>query len=1095
MILRILTRIFPLAILPESGLSHSAFPTVFIGLILMTFFTESLGWVYTGLIVPGYLAPILVSQPWAGAVIIFEAIITYLLVRLISDYASKLGIWSNFFGRDRFFAFLIVSVIVRITFEWWVFPTVGSFAAHRFGIQFDYRNYLYSIGLVIVPLLANMFWKAGFFRGSLPVFSVIGLTYLATRYILLPGTNFSVARFELLYEDIAIDFLASPKPYIIFIVGAFLASRANLMYGWDYGGIVVPALLALAWFTPIKVILTVVEAIIIVVIGRFIVSRKFLEAKTIEGPRKTLLVFALSFALKFIVGHISSHYYPGFKATDMYGFGYLLPSLIALKIWQKNIGLAVVPTLRSSMAAVLIGSVIGFSLTFMPVMGISKSPELAERGFIEESGELYNTLRLDKAKILPRRAINSFDKPRPDEMALFKKVVELINDHIESNDKADLTQAASLLGNVNYQLIKYHDTLSDKKYIYLRESATLPGELYGWGLYLFNLSPSNDLVFEVPNPRSEWKTLEVGEILFEHFDAKALLVAGAHYKTNNDGSSDVLKYRRSIYNTVHKYLRTDHIVQVRGMNVDKTTLRIKKDFTLDLNKLEDIIGKEYSLDWGKSSYKDLQRRSSPRSFVSLELSRESRRRAIGRRLFAKIQPVAEERKISGYLMDWFARQKDTIAGKNSHRYRPPTFDEMLYMDEEIIKPILDYQASFSSDASHDGLSLLASTAAMLGYELVDYTCVLTGERYLVLREEPSEKARDSQNKNYWGTYVFKLGDYRPITIEVPHPLSEVNTFEMGCELFEYLNAQSLLIAGAHKDANADREADVIAPQNVQNVFHLVHQVVLRENSPKLPYLVAQVRGFVDYSPSLHGIEKEEKQNWAVNSDIVFSLSKEIAYSPDVPESVGGLEKTLRALGYSVEYFDGAKEHIRFTSRDNLQYQFTDANNMGTFLHIWVNRDVRNLYRSYADSDSAAALLEKMGIPTQKGDLSRWILSSLKMQTLSSDRKADSDEFTEIIELAQQYSRLRNVAYLLHIRQLALSIGSRLLHFVDQTANQEYVIVHSVRSEQQQRKQPIVVINMNSKEGQVLELSYAELDSAKIQDFVRKRLPALVISSR
>ena len=122
-----LLNIFPLKILPESGLSHSTLTTVFIGLIFMTFFTESFGWVYTGLIVPGYLAPIFVAQPWAGAVIIFEALLTYLLVRLISDYASRLGIWGDFFGRDRFFAFLIVSVIVRIIFEWWVFPSAGEY--------------------------------------------------------------------------------------------------------------------------------------------------------------------------------------------------------------------------------------------------------------------------------------------------------------------------------------------------------------------------------------------------------------------------------------------------------------------------------------------------------------------------------------------------------------------------------------------------------------------------------------------------------------------------------------------------------------------------------------------------------------------------------------------------------------------------------------------------------------------------------------------------------------------------------------------------------------------------------------------------------
>ena len=353
-----------------------------------------------------------------------------------------------------------------------MFPSVGSFAVQHFGLQFDYRNYLYSIGLVIVPLLANMFWKPKLFKGFLPVFSVVVLTYLVTRYVLIPGTNFSVAKFELLYEDIAIDFLASPKSYIIFLVGALMASRTNLIYGWDYGGIVVPALLALAWLTPTKIIFTIVEAIIIVLIGKFIVSRKFLETTTIEGPRKTLLVFALGFILKLIIGYFCSRYYPGFKATDLYGFGYLLPSLIALKIWQKNIGLAIVPTLRTSMAAIVIGSAIGFSLTFLPTISVSQAPKLAVRGIIKEEGDLYDTLRLDRAKILPKSARNSYDKLYPDEMPRFKKAVELIDDGIKSVVQTKFTQAASLLKDVNYELIEYHDTPSDKKYIYLREAAS-----------------------------------------------------------------------------------------------------------------------------------------------------------------------------------------------------------------------------------------------------------------------------------------------------------------------------------------------------------------------------------------------------------------------------------------------------------------------------------------------------------------------------------------------------------------------------------------------------------------------------------------------
>lgn len=1032
---------FPLNILPESGLSHSVLTTVFIGLVFMTYFTEAFGWVYTGLIVPGYLAPILIVQPWAGFLIILEAIITYLLVRLISDYASKLGIWSNFFGRDRFFAFLIISVAVRITLEWVLLPVVGSFVVQHFAIQFDYRNYLYSIGLVIVPLLANMFWKPGLRRGLLPVSSAIGVTYLVVRYVLISYTNFSVARFELLYEDIAIDFLASPKSYIVLIIGALLASRASLIYGWDYGGIIVPALFAIAWLSPVKVLLTVVEAAIIVLIGKFIVSRKFLETKTIEGPRKTLLVFTIGFILKFVIGHISSHYYPGFKATDIYGLGYLLSSLVALKIWRKNIGPAVIPALRTSIAAMLVGNVIGFFLLLsVPGVTVSGIPNLKNEELIRKKGDLHRTMLLDRVKILSEQTEGSYDIPHDDEIALFNKAIELIKNGIETSDRTNFVKADSLLKNVNYELIEYHDTDSNRDYLYLREAGYLPDELHGWGLYLFNMEPSNDLVFEVPRPLSEWKTKEIGESLFGYFDGKALLIAGAHYGANKAGSSNVLKYSRSIYNTVHRHFRADHIVQIRGIEEGGTTLWYGNDLgSLDLKNLGELIG-EYegpkNLNWWRYPHRDIQQSSITQSFISLALSLRSRRRILSRYTFVGARPVVEERKLSGYLIDQFAKEKDTIMGKDTGYYRPPTFNEMLYMDEEIIRPILQYQASFSSGKNPGGLSIIATSAALLGYELIDYTYVVTGERYLILREKaPSEDELQSrQRRKYWGIYVFKLENYKPIAIEVPHPVSETNTFEMGCQLFEYLDAQVFLLAGTHKEANPNSQADVIRLQNTSSIYHLVHQVISRESYPKSDYLIAQIRGFANYVSYLQGTSEE---HWMVDSDIVFSLNKEVAYDADVPECVREFEDTLNDLGYSVGYFDGSKERLRFSGGPNLQYRFTETHDMGTFLNIWVNREIRNLYRDHSAFDRLESLSEKMGIPSLKGDLSQWITSFLKNQKPSPQAITHHRELENMVNIAQQYNRSLNIAYFLHIKKVASSIGYEISYFLDQTANQKY----------------------------------------------------------
>ena len=89
-----------LPILPSSYLSYSVITTVLIGIWVVVFFNLRFGWIFSGLIVPGYLTPLLLIKPLSVGVIIFEAIVVYLLVYVISDVAAKRGLWTNFFGRD-----------------------------------------------------------------------------------------------------------------------------------------------------------------------------------------------------------------------------------------------------------------------------------------------------------------------------------------------------------------------------------------------------------------------------------------------------------------------------------------------------------------------------------------------------------------------------------------------------------------------------------------------------------------------------------------------------------------------------------------------------------------------------------------------------------------------------------------------------------------------------------------------------------------------------------------------------------------------------------------------------------------------------------
>jgi hypothetical protein len=115
-------------------------------------------------------------------------------------------------------------------------------------------------------------------------------------------TNFNIGRVEYLYEDMASSFLASPKAYVIVITTAFLASRMNLLYGWDFNGILIPSLLTLLWYEPLRILASFVESAIILNTGIWALRTPWLKKTTVEGARKVLLFFNISFLYKLTLG-------------------------------------------------------------------------------------------------------------------------------------------------------------------------------------------------------------------------------------------------------------------------------------------------------------------------------------------------------------------------------------------------------------------------------------------------------------------------------------------------------------------------------------------------------------------------------------------------------------------------------------------------------------------------------------------------------------------------------------------------------------------------------------------------------------------------
>lgn len=110
------------------------------------------------------------------------------------------------------------------------------------------------------------------------------------------------------------------------------------------------------------------------------------------------------------------------------------------------------------------------------------------------------------------------------------------------------TQAAAL----DYDLVEYTDNVSGNVYHGLTEQLVLGEQTRGWGSYFVNFNADTTPLIEVPHPRFDTRTWEIGALVFRQADAQAFLMAGAHRNTDGLGTADVAHLPTSIFHEVHQ---------------------------------------------------------------------------------------------------------------------------------------------------------------------------------------------------------------------------------------------------------------------------------------------------------------------------------------------------------------------------------------------------------------------------------------------------------------------------------------------------------------------------------------------------------------
>src|SRR4029450_10381344 len=233
-----------------------------------------------------------------------------------------------------------------------------------------------------------------------------------------------------------------------------------------------------------------------------------------------------------------------------------------------------------------------------------------------------------------------------------------------------------------------------------------------------------------------------------------------------------------------------------------------------------------------------------------------------------------------------------------------------------------------------------------------------GERFVVLRER-----RLAGPARHWGTYVFRLGASAPFALEVPHPIFEENTLELGIALFEKLKAACMFVAGAHPKANLDGSADVVLFENKGSLFNLVSQVLLRDTGPA-PVCVVQVRA-LGYKTGVS----------LPNADALLAFSDANIANSTLSPLGEQLTAALRRDGISVQFVDGSRETAGYEVYGSAQAMYLSHTSGKECAGLWLSPFVRFGYRGAGGGSPQESQFMALGVELSSRDLAALIASA------------------------------------------------------------------------------------------------------------------------
>lgn len=1056
--------IFPFRIFPTGILSNSVFISVCIGAILTILMNMSLGWAISGIVIPGYLAPLILLKPMIALSILFEGIITYLIHLAFKILAERSYKFHSFFGRDRFFFILLISILVRVIFDKGIFPYIGEFINHTYHVNFDYKNNLHTFGIIIISLIANSLYSSGFRRGIIPIIITSVTVALILRYVLGTLTNFSIHNLGHIYSEIAVYLDTAPKAYIILLITAYFGSLLNLQYGFSFNGILIPALLALQWFNPIRILISILEAGIIYLIVKGIERLRIINQSYFEGSRKLLIFFIAVFIYKIVVTYILNRY-PHVRSFDFMGFGYLLTTLIAIRIFDGGRYFQIASSLIQLLVIALISSmIIGYALTFIP-----STVSNPDKNITQLTKEPINYITLPLDQFIKTQRIQYYYN----EFYLAKTSSEhsrsILLKSLKHLQNIDYNKNQTKLKNINIELRKIHYQISiiNPKYIYVSPSK----KSENMGTYLINTQSHSKLIILLSRINGQTALISATLKIYTKLNAKMMIIPplmkGDKTKLHVYFSSRVLL--NSLGNTFKNMKFIQVIAPPRNalcwknpsnpmIYNDAQSVFVVKNKSL-YNSINKILVTELPNLKITNVYGSLPTTVYNKSLPSLYLSScqmntlaNSTSVENKKNILSVIQNV-----LAGYLTQWSKTQPIT---PGSQKYTPPSMAQLMYLNREVLQPLTQvlriyYKTKFSKEKLHV-LYYLSKNASLLGYQIVIFHDTSKDKNYIILKHNDK-----SLNYHYWGTYIFSVSLPGKYFIEIPRAFFESSTLEFGIDLFQNLNALVLMLPGTHPYASISGKTDVLLGHNLATVYNLVNQVLLSENEGN--YLPVLVRGF-SHIPN-QPVPK---------SDVIVAFRLNRSNEKQLGPLEKNLISALRKLELSVELSSGSRTTSGYHVGIPAQVKYLRLSKKNQIATVWISPVVRYRLRQDRYHIRQTRQFNILNIETREVNMINYILDKVKNKQMVCGYKLDKS----LAELVYQYTQHRSI---LDLQSLMKNLkGYNLFRLVDKNIQKSFLII-----EKDKKLVAVFYLSLDAK-NRTYEISCTKSNEKDIDNFIKSK---------